>query len=344
MSKGFKTIALFNHKGGVAKTTSSFNIGWALANTNKKVLLVDGDPQCNLTGWILGNSFDKYYENEDTKKNNIFDGVHPAFSGGPDVIKPIRCVKTKNANLLLLPGHMNLSELETQLNFALLKNQQLTTLQNLPGSLHYLIKKCCEKYNIDIVLLDMNPGLGAINQTLFMSSDAFIIPTNPDPFSVMALQTMKKIVPRWNTLAKDLLSSFPDATYKLPHSRHVFLGTLIQRFNLRNKKPAHAYAPLISKVKGTVSSTFFPEMVKNNMIIPNYPDDLVQNSYTLAEVRNFDALVSYSLTEKRPVFDLDFDVIPIQGSVLSGTEKKSNEIKGTFSKLTSELLQEVSQL
>ena len=47
----------------------------------------------------------------------------------------------------------------------------------------------------------MNPGLSAINQTFFISSDAFIIPTNPDPFSIMALKTMSKILPRWKQWA-----------------------------------------------------------------------------------------------------------------------------------------------
>lgn len=47
-------IALFNHKGGVSKTTTTFNLGWMLASKEKRVILVDTDPQCNLTGMALG--------------------------------------------------------------------------------------------------------------------------------------------------------------------------------------------------------------------------------------------------------------------------------------------------
>ena len=46
-------ILLFNHKGGVSKTTSTMNIGWKLAELGKKVLLVDADPQCNLSAFFL---------------------------------------------------------------------------------------------------------------------------------------------------------------------------------------------------------------------------------------------------------------------------------------------------
>lgn len=75
-----KKIVLFNHKGGVSKTTSSFNIGWKIAQLGHKVLLVDADPQCNLTSIFLGDRFYSYYENSVTGKNNLMDGVRPVFT------------------------------------------------------------------------------------------------------------------------------------------------------------------------------------------------------------------------------------------------------------------------
>ena len=48
-----KIISLFNHKGGVSKTTTTFNLGWKLADLGYKTLIVDADPQCNLTSLVL---------------------------------------------------------------------------------------------------------------------------------------------------------------------------------------------------------------------------------------------------------------------------------------------------
>ena len=75
-----KKIVIFNHKGGVSKTTTTFHIGWMLADMGHKVLLVDGDPQCNLTSLFLGSDqFDQYYEKPETAAKNIKDGVSMCY-------------------------------------------------------------------------------------------------------------------------------------------------------------------------------------------------------------------------------------------------------------------------
>jgi predicted ATP-dependent serine protease len=84
-----KRLVLFNHKGGVSKTTTVYNVGWMLAEQGHRVLLVDADPQCNLSSLILGDDFDEYYLNDATRLQNIKDGVAPAFTGKPMPIQPV---------------------------------------------------------------------------------------------------------------------------------------------------------------------------------------------------------------------------------------------------------------
>ena len=79
-----KRLVLFNHKGGVSKTTTVYNLGWMLAEQGRQVLLVDADPQCNLSSLILGDGFDAYYLEDATRLQNIKDGVAAAFKGKPE--------------------------------------------------------------------------------------------------------------------------------------------------------------------------------------------------------------------------------------------------------------------
>ena len=67
-----RKIAFFNHKGGVSKTTSVFNVSWPLAEMGKRVLMVDTDPQCNLTGFVLGNDFEEYYKQNSSETIRIY--------------------------------------------------------------------------------------------------------------------------------------------------------------------------------------------------------------------------------------------------------------------------------
>src|SRR5690348_6913801 len=126
-----KRIALFNHKGGVSKTTTTFNLGWKLASLGKTVIMVDADPQCNLTGMVLGyggrTELDDFYERETGR--NIRDGLLPAFESRPTPIQAIDCVPVAGQErLFLLPGHIGLSEYEVTLGIA----------QELSGSIQTL--------------------------------------------------------------------------------------------------------------------------------------------------------------------------------------------------------------
>jgi chromosome partitioning protein len=170
-------ILLFNHKGGVGKTTSAYNIGWKLNQKGHRVLLVDGDSQINLTVRALGGKLEDYYSEESpTRYNNIFDAVRPVFEGRPQPIEGFDCPTAENNdNLYILPGHPDLSALEGQISLAQETRGTLSVTRNLPGALHRIISIVEERHTVDYSIVDINPGLGALNQNFFMITDAFIV-------------------------------------------------------------------------------------------------------------------------------------------------------------------------
>ncbi len=340
----FKTIVLFNHKGGVSKTTTTFNIAWKLTQKGKKVLIVDGDPQCNITGMFLGDNFDDFYEKDSTKNQNIKDAVSMAFKGRPQPIEAINCqVHNKNQSLYIIPGHMDLAEYEASLSLALNSNNAIVTLQNLPGAIYALIEKCAEKYNIDYVLIDMNPGLSAINQTFFMYSDAFIVPTNPDPFSIMALKTLKTILPKWKKWADQGRRLFIDSAYPLPNCQMKFIGTIIQRFNVRNHTAAKPYVGKIQEIKEFVTKDFVEEMRKYDMLedITSIPKTCSIQDRCLGEIADFGSLIQKANDANKPVFDLTKDEMSAVGNVYKGMEEKRKSIDAIFDNICDIILETV---
>ncbi|WP_027294639.1 ParA family protein [Robinsoniella sp. KNHs210] len=337
-----KIIVLFNHKGGVSKTTTTFNIAWKLTQLGKRVLIVDGDPQCNLTGMFLGEQFDEYYENENTSKFNLKDAVSMAFKGRPRPIEAIECVENvKNADLFLIPGHMDLSEYESSLSLALNSNNAIVTLQNLPGAFYELIRLCSEKYDIDYVFIDMNPGLSAINQTFFMYTDAFLIPTNPDPFSVMALKTLKTVLPRWKKWAIQGRELFAEAAYPLPECDMKFIGEIIQRFNVRNKKAAKPYTGKIDEIKDYIDNDLVNELEKYNMSFDITPiiTKGILNNRCLAEIAEFGSLLQKANEAGVPVFALTKKDMGAVGNVYDSMEAKRKLFDDEFSRIANVIME-----
>ena len=311
-----KIIALFNHKGGVSKTTTTYHIGWKLSTMGKKVLLVDGDPQCNLTSLLLRKQFDEYYENDATKM---------AFEGKPMPIAAIDCFSPGcNPNLYLIPGHMDLSSYDAPLSLSLNSSNAISTLQNLPGSFYELIRLCSEKYEIDYVFIDMNPGLSSINQALFMMADGFIIPTNPDPFSIMALNTLNTVLPRWKKWSLQSRTMFEDSAYPLPSSEMKFIGEIIQRFNLRNGQAARPYEGKISAIKETIETKLVPTLKANNMVFDNTAliEQGILSDYCLAEISEFGATTIHE-----------------SGTVLDQMIKNRDRFNAIFNKIASVIME-----
>ena len=348
-----KQIALFNHKGGVGKTTTTFNLGWMLANKGKKVIIVDCDPQCNLTGMVLGfrgaRDFELIYESEEVR--DIRDGLSPAFESRPVVIKPVACEPIQGQpNMLLLPGHIGLAEYEVTLGIAQELSGSLVTLKNLPGSLHHLFAKTAEKYGADFILVDMSPSVGPMNQNLLMTCDYFIVPMFPDYFSAMATESLASILPKWSAWAKHAKASslLQDAIYPFPDKSPKFLGTIIQNYRVRDSKPTTAFQRWIDKIKFGLETRLIPVLEESDMLLPEerykeasriashsaesqlllFPELMI--AHPLFLVSDFNSLIALSQEHKAPVFDLTDAQIGQTGNALENTKESMLKFRELF--------------
>ncbi|WP_041299088.1 MULTISPECIES: ParA family protein [Mycobacterium ulcerans group] len=203
-----KVVAMCNQKGGVGKTTSTINLGAALAEYDRRVLLVDMDPQGALSAG-LGVA---HYELEKTIHNVL---VEPRVSVD-DVL-----IHTRVKNLDLVPSNIDLSAAEIQLV------NEVGREQTLGRALYPVL----DRY--DYVLIDCQPSLGLLTVNGLACADGVVIPTECEYFSLRGLAlltvTVEKVRDRLNPrldISGILLTRYDPRTV---NSREV-MARVVERF------------------------------------------------------------------------------------------------------------------
>lgn len=228
-------ITIYNHKGGVGKTTLTVNIGFALSSLGKKVLLVDSDPQCNLTSYLLADNIvdDLLDHSNDEDGKTVWSAVRPVM----EYTGSVRLVDlTEIGEVALLPGDIRLSEFEEFLGDAWADGfkRRIGGLR-ATSSIQYLISKLDQQRNFDFVFYDTGPNIGPLNRILLLGSDFFVVPVACDLFSSRALSTLGQSIKKWIIDLETINAIAPDDAMILK-GKPKFLGYIPQRFRVYGRK------------------------------------------------------------------------------------------------------------
>ena len=157
-----KVIAIANQKGGVGKTTTAINLAASLAVLEKKVLIIDADPQANTTS---GLNFSPDNDQERTLYEVMVDQI--------DIRNTL--IQTEIANLHMIPSHINLVGAEIQLVDAADRESRI---KNALAAI---------KDNYDYIIIDCSPSLGLITVNSLAAADSVMIPVQPEFFALEGL-------------------------------------------------------------------------------------------------------------------------------------------------------------
>lgn len=299
MTRHAKRIVIYNHKGGVGKTTLTVNIAASFVSLGKRVLLVDSDPQCNLTAYsIESNVVDDLLDTSDDEKKGrtVWSALKP-ISEGTGNVKSIRPYEL-SSNLFLLPGDIRLSEFEASLT-SLWSECVQRRIRGFRGvtALSSLVSDVVRSHEIDYVFYDAGPNIGPLNKAILLDCDEFIVPAACDLFSVRALKTLGHTLSEWIKEWKIIASLAPDGLYLL-NGKPRFLGYIPQRFRVYRGQPSTAYASYLSKLEKNVESELIVRLQKIDASLA--PKSVSETM--LGPIQDFGALANAAQNEGVPLW------------------------------------------
>lgn len=216
-----KVISVFNNKGGVGKTTLTFHLAHALAELGHKVLMIDADPQCNLTIYSLDQEIiHKLWEKEDAFIDDGFETSKSKLSpdefnslnkesrslhyllmpteegtGELDELPPVqKLIK----NLDIIPGRLSLHKYEEKISarWSDMYRGESLAIRTIT-KIRQLAEQYSEKNGYDYVIVDTSPSLGAMNKVIISMVDGFFVPASPDLFSLYGIRNIGKSIAGW---------------------------------------------------------------------------------------------------------------------------------------------------
>jgi cellulose biosynthesis protein BcsQ len=290
-------LVIFNHKGGVGKTTLAVHIASALGTLGKRVLLVDSDPQCNLTAYLVEESVvDDLLDNSDSDHGGtVWSSLKPVCEGTGD-LRRVKALE-RLPNVYLLPGDVQLAEFEQELGPMWNECFQRRT-RGLRGTtaLSQLVEQTAKELDIDFIFYDAGPNIGPLNRVILLDCDYFIVPAACDLFSIRAFKTLGHALVKWIGDWQTIVDLTPTGSYLLPGSPR-FLGYITQRFKTYRGDVSSSYAKYLPRIEKSIESNLIEVLKRldDRLIAPGI------GRYEMGQIKDFGTIANASQMEGVPM-------------------------------------------
>ena len=295
------TLTFFNNKGGVGKTTLVYHLSWMFSQLGVKTLVVDCDPQANLTAAFMRSEemLEILWGRPLSEKpSTIYGAVAPLLETS-DVAEPM--TYKVNENLRLLSGDLRLSTFEDELS--LQWNQALSDSGNrrammVQSAFWRVAQNRAAKMDAQLIIFDVGPNLGAINRSVLIGTDHVVVPLAADMFSLQGLRNLGPSLSKWKKGWLERLGKLGDKplSQPIPDGDTSPLGYIAMQHQERLSRPVKAYGAWLERMPAEYRSSL--SLPKSDRTFASVKDD----PECLALLRHYKSLIPMAQEARKPVF------------------------------------------
>jgi chromosome partitioning protein len=321
-----KTVAFFNNKGGVGKTSLVYHIMWMLGELGYRVIVADLDPQANLTSIALNEErLEAIWQNQ--PRNTVQTAIAPLMRGIGEV--SLGVVEQISSKLALVVGDLELSSFEDDLstNWPKCMDRDERAFR-VTTAFYRIIKQAREQHEADICLIDVGPNLGAINRAAMIAADYVVIPAAPDLFSVQGLMNVGPRLLAWREGWKERLQRVPsNLDLPLPSGNMEPIGYVVSRHSVRVGREVKAFKKWLQRLPSVYCESILGKDTIQDTV------DSYSDENCLAHLKDYRSLMPMAQEARKPMFLLK----PSDGAI-GGHQGAVSDCYRDFEKLTRDIL------
>lgn len=294
-----KTIAFFNNKGGVGKTSLVYHLAWMYADLGLSVVAADFDPQANLTSMFLDESkLEQLWDGGDHERT-IYGAFRPLLAGTGDIALPYTVEITPG--LALLAGDLALSRAEDDLSSewpGCLDGKERSF--RVISALWRLADLASKENEANLVLIDVGPNLGALNRAALVAAEDVVIPLAPDLFSMQGLRNLGPTLRDWRNEWQDRLNRAKviEDILRLPPASMNPTGYVVLQHAVRLDRPVKAYGKWMERIPNEYRTAILQDEHEFRGTLTE------EDPHCLKNLKHYRSLMPLAQEARRPIFYL----------------------------------------
>lgn len=318
-----RTIAFFNNKGGVGKTSLLYHLANMFALRGCRVVAADLDPQANLSSMFLRDDrIEALWSSGGAA--TVYSAMQPLMEGTGDLLQVTPQVVADG--LALLPGDLTLSEIEDELSsqWPRCLNGEARAFRVI-AAFDRMLRSAGAATKADFGLIDVGPNLGAINRCALVSADYVVIPIGADLFSIRGLQNVGPKLRAWRREWKDRQDRAPgNLGFMLSKGQMRPLGYVISRYSSYGSGAAKAFQRWLDRA---------PKIYVQSVLDQSQDgQQKITDDNRLAQLKDYRSLMPMAQEARKPMFLLK----PADGAI-GGHQAAVQECYKDFESLSKEI-------